>query len=260
MTTYGEKWTRDETILAFDLYCRMPFAKISSKNKDIIELANLLGRTPGSVGLKMANLAHWDPELSARKITGLAHGSKLDKDVVDEFINDWEELAYQARLILAKYKKTNVSDIFKELEVDGFPEGKEKFAITKVRIGQNFFRTSVLSAYNYRCCVTGLQMPDLLIASYIKPWKECNAKTERTNPKNGLCLNALHELAFSNGLLTIDYRNYKIVLSSKLKDAPMDEASKIWLSSYDNREIELPKKFIPGKEFLEYHNDVLFLG
>ena len=54
----GQKWSREETILAFELYCRTPFSKITKTNKDIIELAKLLGRSPSSVGLKMANLAH----------------------------------------------------------------------------------------------------------------------------------------------------------------------------------------------------------
>ena len=68
----GIKWSREETILAFDLYCRTPFRKISQGNPEIIELAQLLGRTPGAVGLKMHNLAHYDPELQKRNITAMA--------------------------------------------------------------------------------------------------------------------------------------------------------------------------------------------
>ena len=59
----GIKWSRDETILAFELYCRTPLGKIGQSNPDIVELAELLGRTPGSVGLKMHNLAHFDSTL-----------------------------------------------------------------------------------------------------------------------------------------------------------------------------------------------------
>ena len=77
----GIKWSREETILAFDLYCRTPFGKISQGNPEIIKLAHLLGRTPGSVGLKMHNLAHYDPELQKRNVTAMAHGSKLDGEI-----------------------------------------------------------------------------------------------------------------------------------------------------------------------------------
>ena len=81
MDRTGMKWSREETILAFDLYCRTPFKKITKTNKDIIELAKLLGRTPSSVGLKMANLAHFDPEIQKKNLSGMAHGSKLDEQI-----------------------------------------------------------------------------------------------------------------------------------------------------------------------------------
>lgn len=53
MDRRGIKWSKEETILAFDLYCKMSFGKISSTNKEIIELATLLERSPGSVALKI---------------------------------------------------------------------------------------------------------------------------------------------------------------------------------------------------------------
>lgn len=102
----GERrnWTRDETILAFDLYCKIPFSKISKTNERIIELANMIGRTPSAVGLKMANLARLDKELQSRNVSGMAHGSKLDEEIWNEFCNNWEELSYQAQIILARKK------------------------------------------------------------------------------------------------------------------------------------------------------------
>ncbi len=94
MERYRKKWNREETIPAFDLYCKIPFSKISKTNKDIIALAETLGRTPSSVGLKMANLAHYAPELIARSVKGMSNASKLDKEIVEEFNGDWEELTY----------------------------------------------------------------------------------------------------------------------------------------------------------------------
>ena len=46
----GIKWNREETILAYELYCRTPFSRISQNNPEIRKLAELMGRTPGSVG------------------------------------------------------------------------------------------------------------------------------------------------------------------------------------------------------------------
>ena len=107
----GLKWSREETILAFELYCRTPFGKISQSNADIIELATLLGRTPGSVGLKMHNLAHYDPELQKRNVTAMAHGSKLDGEVYAEFAKNWTELSFQAQAIRAKMENKSIAEV-----------------------------------------------------------------------------------------------------------------------------------------------------
>lgn len=257
---YRVKWSREETILAFDLYCRIPFSKISKTNPDIIELANLLGRTPSSVGLKMANLAHFDKELRARNVLGMSNASKLDGEIFREFESDWDGLSYQAQEIKAKLKNTSVENVICEEIVFGIetlPSGEYREQVVKTRVGQYFFRTAVLSAYRNRCCVTGIVLPELLVASHIKPWKSSDAKTERTNPRNGLCLNSLHDKAFDRGLITID-KEYRIVNSTKISVAVMDEVTRGWLMSYEGRQIKLPDRFYPNKKFIEYHNDVIF--
>ena len=256
---YREKWSREETILAYDLYCRTPFAKIHKTNKDIVALAELIGRTPSSVGLKMANLAHFDPELQSRNVSGMSNASKLDKEIFEEFASDWEELSYQAQIIKADYVGTTISELNKEfdIQIDMLPEGADVVSETKRRVGQYFFRTSVLAAYGNSCCVTGLKSPELLIASHIKPWKASDAKTERTNPRNGLCLNALHDKAFDRGLITIDDA-FRIIVSERLKDVPMDSDTRDWFMSYHHREITMPDKFAPDRDYIHYHNDVVF--
>lgn len=258
----GEKrrnWTREETILAFDLYCKIPFSKISKTNEQIIELAEIIGRSPSSVGLKMANLARFDTELQSRNISGMSHGSKLDESIWKEFCNNWEELSYQAQNILAHKKQTSIENIIDYMNIENIPIGEDREKLIKSRVGQYFFRMSVLSAYSNRCCITGLNRPELLIASHIKPWKDSDIQTERTNPSNGLCLNALHDKAFDRGLITIDY-NYNIVVSNKLKDSDMDLETKAWFEYYDQKRIILPDRFLPRKEFIEYHNDKIFMG
>lgn len=259
MNRNGVKWNREETILAFELYCRTPFSKISQGNKDICELAKLLGRTPGAVGLKMHNLAHFDPELKRRNVSAMAHGSKLDSEIFQEFANDWEGLSYQAQIIKAKMMGLPTEDILEMDDVPQMPAGLTHEQMVKARVGQYFFRLSVLNAYNNQCCITGLQLPKLLVASHIKPWAISNEKTERTNPRNGLALNPFHDKAFDRGFITID-KYYRVVISSQLKKVPMDDETQKWFMSYENHQIVLPDRFYPGKEFIEYHNDVVFQG
>ena len=253
----SNKWTREETILAFDLYCRTKFSKISSTNSDIIQLANLIGRTSGAVALKMLNLAHLDPELQKKNITGMSHGSMLDVEVFNEFNKDWEELSYQAQLIRARYNKTSVFNIIEMQDLQKLPEGKNKTALMKARIGQHFFRSTVLSSYNNKCCVTGIKCSELLVASHIKPWNVSDEHTERTNPKNGLCLNSLHDKAFDRGLITLD-QDYRIVVSKKLKFVDMDEKTRDWFFYYEGKQIQLPIKFLPDRQFIEYHSVNVF--
>ncbi len=259
MSRKGLKWSRDETILAFDLYCRTSFGKISQSNPDIIELAKILGRTPGAVGLKMHNLAHYDPELQRRNVTAMSHGSKLDAEIYSEFSSNWTELTYQAQLIKARMQNNEIQENIDVGDIDMIPPGEYREYLMKTRIGQYFFRMSVLNAYSNRCCVTGFSKSDLLVASHIKPWRVSDDRTEKTNPSNGLCLNSLHDKAFDRGLVTIT-QDFRILISKSMKNVEMDERTRDWFMSYNYQPIYLPDKFLPAKKFIEYHNDMIFQG
>ena len=137
-----------------------------------------------------------------------------------------------------------------------FPEGSTRDAIIRARVNQGFFRAAVLAAYEGRCCITAIALPQLLSASHIVPWA-IDVKN-RTNPRNGLCLNALHDRAFDSGLLTIT-PDFKIRLSPKLKTKNVDIGIRDLLVRYEDTAISLPKRFAPDKEFLRYHNESIFV-
>ncbi|MDF2685287.1 MAG: putative restriction endonuclease [Clostridia bacterium] len=54
----------------------------------------------------------------------------------------------------------------------------------------------MLNIDNMKCCIISISISSLLIASHIKPRSFSNHAIERTNPKNSLCFNALHDKAF----------------------------------------------------------------
>lgn len=253
----GKRWTEDETTLAYALYCEMPFGKIGATNPKVIELAKLLGRTPGSVGMKMCNLARFDPELKKRNINGLANGSKMDEYIYRKYESNLEELAYKVQQI--KQGLLVVEPEYQSDDMDKMPEGKDKVREVKTRVGQNAFRRVVLNSYHNKCCITGIDNSELLVASHIKPWKVSDSATERTNPRNGLCLNSLHDKAFDSGLITID-KGLHVIISENLAKTEMDDNTREWLKCYDHKQISLPEKFVPSIEFIEYHNDVIFQG
>ncbi|HKG61351.1 MAG TPA: HNH endonuclease [Pyrinomonadaceae bacterium] len=213
MATNHRLWTRDELIIAFNLYCKIPFGQIDARNSAVIALADVLGRTPASLSWKLANFARLDPALQARGIKGASHGSKGELTVWEEFNNNWDSLAFESERLLANLTKQSVEEM-NGLKEDDLPkDGIERERIVKVRVNQRFFRTTVLTSYASRCCITGLAIPMLLSASHIAPWaKDPN---NRMNPRNGLCLNLLHHKAFDAGLITIT-PEFRVRISASL--------------------------------------------
>ncbi|WP_292003167.1 hypothetical protein [Chlorobium sp.] len=93
----GQKlWTRDELILAINLYCKLPFGRLHAKNPEVVMLASLIGRTPGSIAYKLVNFASLDPSLQARGIKGASNASKLDREIWNEFYQDWDRLPFES--------------------------------------------------------------------------------------------------------------------------------------------------------------------
>ena len=152
----SNKWAREELILAFNLYCKIPFGTIGLSNPKVIALAKILGRTPSAVSWKLANLARLDPYLQGRKVAGASHGSKLDIEVWNEFDNDWERLSFESEKLLAEKFGQNIEKTADIETLDLPKSGKEREAIIKVRVNQNFFRQTVLAAYEFKCCITNL--------------------------------------------------------------------------------------------------------
>jgi len=246
-------WTRDELILAINLYSKLPFGKMHSRNPDVISLANFINRTPGSIAFKLVNFASLDPSLKERGIKGASNAGNLDKEVWREFYNNWDYAFEESEKLLAKVKNVTVEELYATEIIDIEEKGVEKQRLVKTRVNQYRFRKLVLSNYNETCCITGINQPDLLIASHITSWSRY--ENNRLNPMNGLCLNALHDKAFDKGLITVMADNYTIKISAKLRGKGKDNILEDYFYKYDGRQINLPKKFLPSKEFLQIHNE-----
>lgn len=101
-------WNRDETLVALNLYCRLPFGRLHARNPEIIEAAVALGRTPGAIAMKCCNLATFDSALRARGVSGLRKASQLDEQIWHEFERDPETLAFEAENAYAQLLSRNV--------------------------------------------------------------------------------------------------------------------------------------------------------
>jgi len=154
-------------LLAFNLYCLLPFGKLHCRNKEIIELAGLIGRTPSALAMKLCNIASIDPAITS----------------------------------------------------------------------------------------SGLSDSRLLIASHIVPWSK--DRHNRLNPRNGLCLSALHDKAFDRGLISLD-DDFRVMLSTELeqRDEPFVRE---FFHSLAGQTITLPERFMPDRGFLQRHRQEVFV-
>lgn len=263
----GVKWTREHRLIALNLYYKLPFGKFDKSNPLIKDVAAHMERTASSLAMKLSNFASLDPVQKARGINGLSGASSEDRLAWSEFDLKIATLAPQSEQLL--------HDLFTNdpnLEIDllqpdtvhlepsrniAVPPGPtEATAIVKVRRGQQFFRQSILNAYGVRCCISGINVPRLLVASHIKPWTDF--PEDRLDLRNGLCLSSLHDAAFDSGLITLD-ENLNVVLSEQLRHHFPQPALEQNFVPFMGKAIRQPDKLAePSLSFLAYHRESIF--
>ncbi len=257
----SKAWTRRQLLVAFNLYCKIPFGKLHQRNPEIIKYAELLGRTASALAMKLTNIASLDPAITATGRKGLKGASKADRQMWTEMQDGWEQFVAQSEdainEVLSKISIENNIILdekrpFKELQDY---TGENKIVTSKIRVGQNFFRRAVLSAYDNKCCITGLSVSQLLVASHIVPWSV--DRENRLNPRNGLSLSMLHDKAFDSGLITID-SDMKVCVSTRKSIPKNDKFFISALQNYHGKPIFQPEKFQPHEDFLAYHRKNIF--
>lgn len=246
-------WRDTELLVAMNLYCRLPFGCFHSRHPKVIEFANLLGRTSGALAMKLCNLASLDSTHQARGVKGLGNASRMDREIWRQFEENWTSMV-QASEEAVQSLAAGLSvegDFCFEINTDY--TGYDVLAEIKRRQGQQFFRESVLASYEDRCCITGNPLPELLIASHILPWAV--SQKDRLNPRNGLCLARTQDAAFDAGLITLD-EEFRVLLSPRLQEVCSEETLNDNFKKYEGRQINLPTRFRPDKQFIAYHRRI----
>ena len=245
-----------------NLYTKLRYGQFNYRNADVIELAGLIGKTPGAVAFKLVHLSRQDPEHKNR-VKGLANPGRNAVEMYNAFASNWDEMLYESEKSLAKYKNKKIEEISLEEkeqetlkhELSG-KQGHDVQRLVKSRVNQSLFRRIILNNYSESCAICNINLKDLLVASHILKWAE--NKANRLNPQNGLCLCSLHDKAFELGYLGIN-RNFKIVLSPKLSAIKDQKTCQNFFLRHENQTINLPDKFYPAPEFLEEKFESAFL-
>ena len=265
--TPSVKWTREQTLISINLYCKLPFGKLHKTNPVIVSVAEKMGRTASSLGMKLCNFASLDPVQKARGIAGLAGASRQDQELWDEFHSNVKTLGPESEQLLddlfnldteqeIDVQQQDQIQIQRSRQASKPSDSTETIATVRVRRGQQFFRQAILCAYGGRCCISGINVPQLLVASHIKPWSDF--PDDRLDPRNGLCLSSLHDAAFDVGLITLDEK-LAVVLSKRLRGYFPQPTLEQNFDQFAGHRIRLPDKLAePAAEFLEYHRNNLF--
>ena len=258
-----KKWTHDELLVALNLYHKLTFGLMHSKQPAIVDLAKRLGRGANSVAMKLCNFASLDPALKLRGIKGLAGASALDRTMWTEFhanLNETVPASEEALRTLFEVPENSELEVLPKLGVriqKRPPSGATEVLVNvKQRRGQEFFRDAVLNNFGGRCGVTQLDIRELLVASHILPWG--THEEERLNVRNGLCLSRLHDAAFDRGLIAFD-ENLKLVLSPHLKKHLSQETVIHNFGMHEGCQLQIPTDAaLPDFAFLAHHRTAIF--
>jgi HNH endonuclease len=126
--------------------------------------------------------------------------------------------------------------------------------LVRQRLGQGAFRLLVTDAYARRCAVTQEKALPVLQAAHIRPVSQ----EGRHLVSNGLLLRSDVHTLFDRGYVTIT-PEYQFRASPRLRSEFQNGEDYF---AMERRELWLPARAEdrPSREFLEWHNDVAFLG
>ena len=220
-------WTRDELILALDLY--LAHGLMDDRAAEVIALSGELRRlaaveqnnpevfrNPNGVAMKLGNFAALDPGYRGK---GLSAGGKRDREIWNEFAHAPSALAASVKSIRDQLDVQNVVSELVENQSSSFDPDQVTDTRTRLvasivrRRGQNRFRRLLLEAYEERCAFSGYDAADALEAAHILAYMG----NESNHISNGILLRAdLHTL-FDLGLVAVEPNTMAIAVSEMLK-------------------------------------------
>ena len=202
-------WSREDIVVAFALYCVTPLNKINPSNKVIQQVAEIIPHSVASIVMRMRNFQFIDPKVSS----GLKNVAKADRLIYEEFKHDWGALSLEAETLTGL-------DLFDSSPLQGAKALSSLTDHSKVTRERYFFKKAVLATYSGQCFISGCALPQMLVASHIKPY-------------------SFYDKAFDRGLITIT-PSMKIHVSPSILNAPQDAFTARWLTSLDGNVLPPP--------------------
>lgn len=130
------------------------------------------------------------------------------------------------------------------------PQTTEAERLVVQRVGQGLFRGALMDYWQGKCCVTGLDVPELLRASHIRPWAKCENDEQRLDVFNGLLLAPHLDALFDGGWISFQ-DDGQIISSPKL--TPVNKAQLAYVEHW--RISQTGKAHCP---YLAFHRERIF--
>ncbi len=268
-------------------------ANIHKAPEELLALARVFKRAPGSLTSKMLNLegarsncAKLEPELyawlaarpdhfvflyhtvmqSAHVVFGEGHiPDILGLPSIDHshLLLGQDELGHAELAKVLEEEEQNR----RMLEVEKGLREMETVRVVqqRARLGQHRFAKQVLSNYDHTCAFCGFAPHHIagykmLLASHIKPWRDSNNR-ERLDPRNGIAACPVHDTAFDTGLLTVNgglriHRSDQLEASIGLDSRAEDYFGERGIG---DRLIVPATGSPPRKRYLDWHKSEIFL-
>jgi len=126
-------------------------------------------------------------------------------------VGDWLE-----KNIAGRIDAQEIASLEQEVIADRSLPETTREAIVKARIGQGLFRRRVVQKYGC-CLITQIEEPALLVASHIKPWRNCRQDPrECLDPENALLLSPTWDRLFDQGVISFTDQG-EMIISDDLK-------------------------------------------
>lgn len=243
-------WTEEQTLVLFNAYLNGDEKGFGNRESPVVlKYSKILGRSPGSIKAKMENIRTANPAYTLKRTNSARYITQVWMDLLEDYEGAVERIGRVASEYLADRNLDAGEVVIGKVE---FNPGADDARECRVRKGQGVFRLNVANNFERRCCITGIAENSLLVASHIVPWSESSPE-EKTDPRNGLFLNRLHDGLFDRHLMTID-EEMRVVYSDGLEEGMPPEVYERFFKPYEGGRISEPVYFEIDAGLLARHN------
>jgi len=239
----------------------VPGFQLRSKNLDLIEshIDNYLNNADKKESWSKAQIEafsrmYFEGEISLDDTQDIREiAICLDKSVIT-ISNAIRSLSDDSLSLIPEKIKTALKKAILERkeEIRTTSLGYDAEISTTARVGQASFRQKLDKIFKSKCCLTGINRREALVASHVYPWKMSNSY-QKVDPNNGLLLNSFHDSLFDKHLMTVRVDGTVEYLDS-LKQSLGYSVYNHMCEPYD--EIDFPNNYHPWKEAFDHHNKI----